>query len=68
VAVAAALLFSLMSVPIYYGLETRSYAQTLFLASLSSLLLHFFLRRPIERLSWHALLRYRRPSLFIQYS
>lgn len=36
---AIAIFFSLMYVPVYYGMESRSYAQTIFLASLSSYLL-----------------------------
>ena len=39
VAIGVALFFSLMYVPTYYGLETRSYAQSMFLTSLSSWLL-----------------------------
>ena len=35
----AALVFSLMFIPTYYGLETRAYAQSIFLTSLSTLLL-----------------------------
>ena len=57
VAIATTLIFSLMHMPLYYALETRSYAQTLFLASLSSLLLFNFLRALPERLLWRALLR-----------
>ena len=57
VAIAAAVLFSLMAMPIYFALESRSYAQTLFLSSLSSLLLLNFLRDLPEALRWGALLR-----------
>ena len=57
VAIATALIFSLMFIPIYYAMETRCYAQVLFLVSLSSLLLYDFLCRQPEPLSWGALLR-----------
>ena len=57
VAIATALIFSLMYIPIYYALETRCYAQVLFLVSLSSLLLYYFLCRLPERPNWGALLR-----------
>lgn len=56
-AIATALVFSLMYIPIYYALETRSYAQTLFLASLSSLLLYKFLRGLTGSLCWKGFLR-----------
>lgn len=36
VALATAVTFALMYTPLYYGLESRSYAQTIFLATLSS--------------------------------
>jgi uncharacterized membrane protein len=39
VALASALVFALMYTPMYYALETRSYAQTLFLVTVSSYLL-----------------------------
>ena len=45
VAFGSALLFTLMYFPMRYGIEARSYAQTLFLACLSSWLLFLFVTR-----------------------
>jgi uncharacterized membrane protein len=47
-AIAVALFFSLMYIPFLYAMETRSYAQTLFLASLSSLLMFRYMRSLVE--------------------
>jgi len=44
-ALLAAVAFSLMNIPTYYALESRSYAQTIFLATLSSYLLLKVLHR-----------------------
>ncbi|AYY14898.1 hypothetical protein EF847_21635 [Actinobacteria bacterium YIM 96077] len=44
VALASAAIFALMYLPFYYALETRSYAQTVFLVTLSSYLLSRMLR------------------------
>jgi 4-amino-4-deoxy-L-arabinose transferase-like glycosyltransferase len=57
VAIATALIFSLMYIPIYYALEARCYAQVLLLASLSSLMLYYLVRHLPERLVWGSLLR-----------
>ena len=54
--VIVALIFTLMFTPTYYGMETRGYAQTLFLSSLSTLLLTYALPRLAEK-SWRLLLR-----------
>jgi len=56
VALAAALIFSLMYMSIRYAVEVRSYAQTLFLASLSSWLLFEFLAKLLRPAHWKALL------------
>ncbi|MDQ8699853.1 hypothetical protein [Hyphomicrobium sp. LHD-15] len=47
-AIAAALFFSLMYIPFLYAMETRSYAQTLFLVTLSSLLMFRYMRSLLE--------------------
>jgi uncharacterized membrane protein len=54
--VIVALVFTLMATPTYYGMETRGYAQTIFLSSLSTLLLTYALPRLAEK-SWRLLLR-----------
>jgi 4-amino-4-deoxy-L-arabinose transferase-like glycosyltransferase len=54
--VIVALVFTLMFTPTYYGMETRSYAQTIFLSSLSTLCLVYALPRIAEK-SWRALLK-----------
>ena len=56
VALGAVLIFSLMYMPLRYAVEVRSYAQTLFLASLSSWLLIEFLTRLPKPTPWKALL------------
>lgn len=56
-AIIAAVLMTFMYVPIFYGLETRSYAQSIFLSTLSSLLLFHFLDGLGDRPSWRALFR-----------
>ena len=56
VALGAALIFSLMYIPMRYAAMARSYAQTLFLACLSSWLLFEYLTRIPRRCSWKALL------------
>ena len=50
-----ALVFTVMYTPLYYGLETRSYAQTIFLSSLSTLLLIYALPRVVDK-SWRDLM------------
>lgn len=54
--VIVALSFTLMFTPTYYGMETRSYAQSIFLSSLSTLCLVYALPRIAEK-SWRALLK-----------
>ena len=54
--VIVALVFTLMFTPTYYGMETRSYAQTIFLSSLSTLLLTYALPRIAEK-SWRYLIK-----------
>ena len=54
--VIVAIVFTLMFTPTYYGMETRSYAQTIFLSSLSTLLLTYALPR-IAKKSWRGLIR-----------
>ena len=49
VALASVVTFSLMYTPTYYGLETRSYAQTIFLVTLSSYLLLRLMRTAADR-------------------
>lgn len=55
VAIASAVTFTLMYSPMYYGLETRSYAQTIFLVTLSSYALLRIMRMGAER-GWEAAL------------
>ncbi len=47
--VAVALVFTLMYTPTYYGMEARSYALTIFLSSLSTLLMIHALPRIVEK-------------------
>ena len=54
--VIVALVFTLMFTPTYYAMETRSYAQTILLSSLSTLLLTYALPRIAEK-SWRHLIR-----------
>jgi uncharacterized membrane protein len=54
VALTSAVTFSLMYLPLYYALETRSYAQTLFLAALSSYLLVRIMRTGASGAGWRA--------------
>lgn len=54
--VIVALVFTLMFTPTYYGMETRGYAQTIFLSSLSTLILPYALPRIAEK-SWRLLVR-----------
>lgn len=53
--VVAALVFTLMFIPTYYGMETRAYAQSIFLTSLSTLLLIYALPGIAEK-PWRRLL------------
>ncbi len=55
VAIAAALLFAFSYTATFYGLEVRSYAQSIFLVTLSSLLLWRWLDRAQGPLTWHEL-------------
>lgn len=48
VALGSAIVFALMYTPTYYALETRSYAQTIFLVTLSSFALHRIMRLGAE--------------------
>lgn len=52
-ALASAIVFALMYTPLYYGLEARSYAQTIFLATLSSYALLRLMRAGLAR-GWRA--------------
>lgn len=52
--VVVALVFTLMFTPTYYGMETRGYAQSIFLSSLSTLLLTYALPRLVDK-SWRDL-------------
>jgi uncharacterized membrane protein len=53
VALASAIFYSFMYMPIYYGLETRQYCMVLFLCTLSSLILvHYLLSLPGAGLAW----------------
>ncbi len=54
--VIVALAFTLSYTPTYYGMETRSYAQTIFLTALSTLCLIHALPRMVEK-SWRHLVR-----------
>lgn len=54
--VIVALMFTVMFTTTYYALETRSYAQTIFLSSLSTLLLTYALPRIAEK-SWRGLIK-----------
>jgi uncharacterized membrane protein len=56
-ALMAAILFSLMHHPFYYAMETRSYAQTLMLTTLSSLALLRFMRVLASSTGWKPALR-----------
>jgi uncharacterized membrane protein len=58
-ALMAAIFFSLMFEPFYYAMETRSYAQTLLLSSLSSVLLFRFMRVLVSARAWQDALRSR---------
>jgi uncharacterized membrane protein len=55
VAIASALFFALSYTATFYGLEVRSYAQSLFLVTLSSLLLWHWLDRSEASLNWRDL-------------
>ena len=50
----SAVAFSVMHTPTYYALETRSYAQTIFLVTLSSALLLRLLRQTPPGMNWRA--------------
>jgi uncharacterized membrane protein len=54
--VIVALVFTLMFTPTYYGMETRGYAQSMFLSSLSTLFLVYALPR-LAKDSWRSLTR-----------
>jgi uncharacterized membrane protein len=56
VALGSALIFTLMYFPMHYGMETRSYAQTLFLACLSSWLLFEYVTKLPKPCHWRELL------------
>lgn len=56
VAVAAALVFSLADAALFYSLETRSYAQTTFLAMLSMYALRGYLDQLTLRPGWHGVI------------
>jgi uncharacterized membrane protein len=64
VAIGTTAAFAVMHTPMYYGLETRSYAQTILLVTVSSyLLLRLMIR--LEDHSWRSALRSPLPILFI---
>lgn len=56
IALGAIILFSTMNMPIHYGIETRSYAQSLFLSCWSSLLLFEFLSGLPQGGSWKGII------------
>lgn len=56
VAIAAALLFSLADAALFYSLETRSYAQTMFLSMLSIYALRGYLEQLLRRPGWAGML------------
>jgi uncharacterized membrane protein len=59
VALGSAIIFTVMYFPMRYGLEARSYAQTLFLTCLSSLLLYRYVTKLPRPCSWRGLLNRR---------
>lgn len=64
IAVAAALVFSLADAALFYSLETRSYAQTMFLSMLSMYALHGYLEQLVRRAGWAGLIGNRWCLLF----
>src|SRR5690606_3511688 len=64
IAVAAALVFSLADAALFYSLETRSYAQTMFLSMLSMYALQGYLEQLPGRSGWTGLIGNRWCLLF----
>jgi hypothetical protein len=63
-ALASAIVFALMYAPMYYALETRSYAQTMFLVTLSSYALLRIMHAGVAR-GWEQALRLPAAALFM---
>ena len=55
VAIAAALFFNFSNIAVYYSLESRNFAQALFLSTLSAYVLHRYLRSIGGDFSWKAM-------------